>query len=110
MRTCVDRLRATLPAQSPLTLTYEMSLALFERDFRRARELLAEAPGRGMGAESIALMQRELDAREHSRWSAGKGSFAPSAFSILGLAGGAIAFVAVAVFGWRVLRRRPKAA
>jgi hypothetical protein len=109
MRTCVARLRTTLPAQSPITLTYEMSLALFERDFGRARALIAEAPVRGMGPESIALMERELESREHARSPGVKGSVGSSALPLAGLMAGAIAVLVLAIFGWRVLRR-PKAA
>jgi tetratricopeptide (TPR) repeat protein len=109
MRTCVERLHATLPPQSPVTLTYEMSLAFFERDFDRARALLAEAPRSGMSGESIALATQELEARERGPRARETTGSLPT-LSWAAVFGAALAMIVLAALGARLWRRRAKPA
>ena len=112
MRGCVQRLEQTQPG-SPVALTYRMSLALFERDFARARGLIDEARRMSMNPESIALMERELDSIQNAR-SLQAGSAAASPLSWLVRwtvpAGGFAAALTALGFMVRGKRRRPKAA
>jgi hypothetical protein len=107
---CVERLRGALPRESPVRLTYEMSLALFQGDFERGRATLHDARQSGMNAEAVALMEAEL-ARRAAPGSA-LGSARESSFGgMLGSAlGGGLALTALAVAGWIAHRRRPKTA
>lgn len=109
MRACVERLRVTLPQNSPVTLTYAMSLALFERDFALARALLAQAPQSGMSRESIALMEKELAART-AQLSADSSLGAGATSSWAAVFGGAFALTVLAAITSRAWRRRPKTA
>jgi hypothetical protein len=60
----VQRLEQTQPG-SPVALTFRMSLALFDRDFARARGLIEEARRMSLNTESIALMEKQLEAVQH---------------------------------------------
>lgn len=107
MRGCVQRLEQTQPG-SPVTLTYALSLALFERDFARARHWVAEARRISMGPDSIALMESQLEAVQSEPGSAG--ALTASGLVRWGLpAGGFAAVGAWGLVAWGK-RRRPKAA
>jgi hypothetical protein len=108
LQRCVERLRATLPSESPFRLTYEMSLALFQDDLERARAILREARQADMNAESLELMEAEIARRA----AAGPGgALAPlGGSSFAGVLGGGLAVAALAAAGWFAHRRRPKAA
>jgi tetratricopeptide (TPR) repeat protein len=111
LQRCVERLRATLPSESPFRLTYEMSLALFQDDLERARAILREARRADMSVESIQLMEAEIARRA----AAGPGGALASAreSSFAGVLGGGLAVAALAALaaaGWFAHRRRPKAA
>jgi hypothetical protein len=107
---CVARLRTTLPRESPVRLTYELSLALFQGDFERGRAIVRAARQSGMNAEAIALMEAELTRRAAP--GGAPGSTRESSFGGgLGTAlGGGLALTALAVAGWFAHRRRPKTA
>jgi hypothetical protein len=89
MKECVQRLKEKAPSD-PVTLTYDMSLALLEKDYARARGLVEEARKLQMSPESISMMQKEIDSLEHgAKVSAeGGGKPFPSAplFAVLGTA------------------------
>lgn len=109
LQRCVERLRATLPKESPFRLTYEMSLALFENDLERARAIVREARQNGMSIASLELMEAEIARRATSGPDAGLAS-ARSASSFAGVLGAGLAVAALAAAGWFAHRRRPKAA
>jgi len=64
IRGCVQRLEQTQPG-TPITLTYRMSLALLERNFRQARALIEEARRIPLNPQAIALMEREVEALQN---------------------------------------------
>lgn len=103
LQRCVERLRAALPPASPITTTYELSLALFQRDFERARAIVAQARQSGMRADSVELMEAELARRAEAAGAVRRPSLG-------GLLGGGLVVTALAVVGWFSRRRRPKAA
>ncbi len=110
MKQCVLRLEDKLPG-SPIALTYQLSLALFERDYSRARALIAEGRRIKMSPESIALMDAEVAARE-SDSSADDDARAslpmPQTATLVGL-GAAVTAALGGLVAWG-RRRRPKAA
>lgn len=106
LQLCVERLRTTLPPESPFRLTYEMSLALFQGDLQRARAILGEARQHGMNADSLQLMEAEIARRAATA----PGGALASRSSAAGVLGGGLAVAALAAAGWFARRRRPKAA
>jgi hypothetical protein len=101
MRGCVRRLEQTQPG-SPVALTYRLSLALFERDFARARACIEEARRMSMNPESISLMERQLDAVQNG----GGGGPAPKAGPAPWLLSAAGFAVALAAWGFVVRGKR----
>lgn len=107
LQRCVERLRETLPAESPFRFTYEMSLALLANDLERARAILHDARQADMNAESLALMEAEIARRAATR---GAPVSARSSALARVVGGGLLAMTVVVFTGWYVRRRRPRAA
>lgn len=112
MKQCVLRLEDKLPG-SPIALTYQLSLALFERDYSRARALIEEARRINMSQESIALMNAEVAARESDSIANDDARASPPMPQTATLVGVGLGAAAAAALGGLVVwgrRRRPKAA
>jgi len=109
LRAGVSRLREKLPG-SPLTLTYAMSLALFEGDFDQARGLIEEARKLNMSAESIKLMEDEVEARQSGPGEEARAEGAASIGSSLMVPFGTASVAAAAALLLWAKRRRPKTA
>jgi hypothetical protein len=92
LKRCLDVLERALPDASA-TLPYRFSLAMLERDFTRARDLIQRAQESGLGPEVTGLMRRELELRD---------TRSPLLLSALVLG----ALVAVGIVIGRVLRQR----
>lgn len=63
LRSCVERLEKRDP-DGALTLSHQFSLALLERDFSVAENVLERARAASLPADALALMQDELEARQ----------------------------------------------
>lgn len=92
LQQCLDVLERALPDASA-TLPYRFSLAMLERDFTRARDLIQRAEESGLGPEVTGLMRRELELRD-------------SRSPLLAVSLALVAMVGIALALGRVLRQR----